>query len=91
MSQVVRILNKIYNRHLLDRNSGEPDFYRLSLLTSLYGSLTADPLTGYAGSTASLTATPDIDCHFVDYEVTGGSINDNTFTYAANNATDIEE
>ena len=87
MSQVVRILNKIYNRHLLDRNSGEPDFYRLSLLTSLYGSLTAAPLTGYAGSTACLTATPDADCHFVDYEVTGGSVNNNTFTYAANDAT----
>jgi len=87
MSQVVRILNKIYNNHLLDRNSGEPDFYRLSLLTSLYGSLTAAPLTGYAGSTAGLTATPDTDCHFVEYEVTGGSINDNTFTYAANDAT----
>ena len=84
---VTRILNKIYNRHLLDRNSGEPDFYRLSLLTSLYGSLTAAPLTGYAGSTAGLTATPDADCHFVDYEVTGGSVNNNTFTYAANDAT----
>lgn len=87
MSQVIRILNKIYNNHLLDRNSGEPDFYRLSLLTSLYGSLTAAPLTGYAGSTAGLTATPDADCHFVDYEVTGGSIIDNTFTYANNDAT----
>lgn len=84
---VTRILNKIYNNHLLDRNSGEPDFYRLSLLTSLYGSLTAAPLTGYAGSTAGLTATPDSDCHFVDYEVTGGSVNNNTFTYAANDAT----
>lgn len=84
---VTRILNKIYNNHLLHRNISEPDFYRLSLLTSLYGSLSAAPLTGYAGSTAGLTATPDTDCHFVDYEVTGGSINDNTFTYAANDAT----
>lgn len=87
MSQVVRILNKIYNNHLLDRNSIAPEVYNLSLLTSLYGSLTAAPLTGYAGSTAGLTATPDTDCHFVEYEVTGGSINDNTFTYANNDAT----
>lgn len=87
MSQVIRILNKIYNNHLLDRNSIAPEVYNLSLLTSLYGSLTAAPLTGYAGSTAGLTATPDADCHFVDYEVTGGSINDSTFTYANNDAT----
>ena len=87
MSQVIRILNKIYNNHLLDRNSIAPEVYNLSLLTSLYGSLTAAPLTGYAGSTAGLTATPDADCHFVDYEVTGGIINDNTFTYANNDAT----
>lgn len=87
MSQVVRILNKIYNNHLLDRNSIAPEVYNLSLLASLYGSLTAAPLTGYAGSTAGLTATPDADCHFIDYEVTGGSINDNTFTYANNDAT----
>lgn len=87
MSQVIRILNKIYNNHLLDRNSIAPEVYNLSLLTSLYGSLIAAPLTGYAGSTAGLTATPDADCHFVDYEVTGGSISDNTFTYANNDAT----
>lgn len=72
---------------MLDRVVEYPDASILTVSSNEYGTLTAEPFTGFEGDTASLTATPNEDCHFVNYDVTGGSINNNTFTFTNVDAT----
>lgn len=87
MSLKTCILNKIYSNHMLDRVVQYPDASILTVSSNEYGTLTAEPFTGFEGDTASLTATPSEDCHFVNYNVTGGSINNNIFTFTNEDAT----
>lgn len=44
------------------------------VLTSDYGTITATPSTANSGDVVTLTNTPNDDCHFVNYEVTGATL-----------------
>ena len=61
--------------------------YTLTLQTDGHGTLTATKVTGYAGDTVTLTPTYNTYYRFNNYNNTGGSINGNTFTFGAANAT----
>ena len=61
--------------------------YNLTLETDNNGKLESNKNTGYYNDTASLTATPSSNYNFSGYTVTGGSINNNTFTWSDSNAT----
>lgn len=67
-----KLLKKRYNGHCLYRVIPDPRY--LTLLTNGYGTLLADALSGYSGSVVHLTATPDDDCHFIDYDSTACEI-----------------
>lgn len=59
----------------------------LTLETDGHGTLTADTVTGYAGDTVELTTAYNTYYRFSGYDVTGGTIDGNTFTFGDENAT----
>lgn len=62
--------------------------YTLDLQTDGHGKLAAGKTTGYYQDTTTLTATPSANYEFSAYKVTGGSINNNIFTWTnTSNAT----
>lgn len=46
----------------------------ITLLSNEYGTLNADTLSGLSGDIIHLTATPNEDCHFINYETTACEI-----------------
>ena len=61
--------------------------YNLTLQTNGNGKLAAGKTTGYYNDTTTLTATPSSNYKFNNYNVTGGSISNNIFTWGNGNAT----
>lgn len=59
----------------------------LTLETDGNGTLTADTVTGYAGDTVELTTAYNTYYRFSGYNVTGGTIDGNTFTFGDEDAT----
>lgn len=59
----------------------------LTLETDGHGTLTADTVTGYAGDTVELTTAYNTYYRFSGYDVTGGTIGGNTFTFGDEDAT----
>lgn len=65
----------------------DPNTYTLTLQTDGHGTLTANKITGHVGDTVTLTPTYNTYYRFNNYQNTGGSISNNTFTFGAQNAT----
>jgi hypothetical protein len=61
--------------------------YSLTLQNDGHGTLAAGKTTGYYNDTTTLTPTPNANYAFANYSVTGGSISNNTYTWAASNGT----
>lgn len=61
--------------------------YSLTLQNDGNGTLAAGKTTGYYNDTTILTPTPNDYYAFANYSVTGGSISNNTYTWAASNGT----
>ena len=80
-----KLLKKRYNGHCLYRVIPDPRY--LTLLTNGYGSLIADALSGYSGSVVHLTATPDDDYHFIDYDSTACEIVGDDLTFSNSDCT----
>ena len=82
-----KYLNKIRNAHRLFRIL--PDWiYHLTLQTNSSGGTLTAPVTGAtAGSTVSLTASPNYDYVFDNYSVTGATINGNNLTFGEQDCT----
>lgn len=59
----------------------------LTLETDGHGTLTANTVTGYAGDTVELTTAYNTYYRFSGYDVTGGTIDGNTFTFSDTDAT----
>lgn len=59
----------------------------LTLETDGHGTLTANTITGYAGDTVELTTAYNTYYRFSGYDVTGGTIDSNTFTFGDEDAT----
>lgn len=59
----------------------------LTLDTDGHGMLTANTVSGYAGDTVELTTAYNTYYRFSGYDVTGGTINVNTFTFSDEDAT----
>lgn len=59
----------------------------LTLETDGHGTLTANTITGYAGDTVELTTAYNTYYRFSGYNVTGGTIDGNTFTFSEEDAT----
>lgn len=78
-------LKRKYNGHGLYRVIPDPRY--LTLLTNGYGTLLADALSGYSGSVVHLTATPDDDCHFIDYDSTACEIVGDDLTFSNSDCT----
>lgn len=57
----------------------EKPIYNVNLFESNYGSITAYPMSGYAGTMISLSNTPNTDCSFSQYNLTGGVLTGNEF------------
>lgn len=72
-------INKRYNDHKLIRK-----FFPIRYLTlsaNEYGELSASSNTGRIGMTSLLIPIPSYDCSFDNYEVTGGSLNGDVYTF----------
>lgn len=64
-----------------------PEVYTVTIDTVTHGSITASPVSGVAGTTITLTGTPD-DGYMLDYfTVNGVAIVGNTFTMPSENVT----
>lgn len=61
--------------------------YNLTLQTNGFGSISASNVTGQVGDTITLTNTPSAGYEFINYLSTGASIQNNTLTMQANDAT----
>ena len=61
--------------------------YTLTLQNDGNGSLSANKTTGHIGDTVTLSPSASAHYNFSGYTQTGGSINGNTFTFSASNAT----
>lgn len=61
--------------------------YSLTLQTDGNGKLVAGKTTGYYNDTTTLTATPSASCVFSGYDITGGTITNDTFKWGTSNAT----
>lgn len=59
--------------------------YNNVVLTSEYGTITATPNTAVSGETVVLTNTPNDDCSFVNYEVTGATLTGDRYTMPTSN------
>lgn len=59
----------------------------LTLETDGHGTLTANTVSGYAGDTVELTTAYNTYYRFSGYDVTGGTIESNTFTFGDEDAT----
>lgn len=59
----------------------------LTLETDGHGTLTADTVSGYAGDTVELSTAYNTYYRFSGYDVTGGTISNNTFTFGDEDAT----
>ena len=64
-----------------------PDIYTVTLDTVTHGSITASPMSGIAGTTITLTGTPDSGYELDYFTVNGVAIVGNTFTMPAENVT----
>lgn len=78
-------INKRYNDHKLIRKFFPIRF--LSLSANEYGELSASSITGRIGMTSLLIPTPNYDCHFTDYQITGGSLDGDIYTFGDMNGT----
>ena len=64
-----------------------PPTYTVTLDTVTHGSITASPMSGIAGTTITLTSTPDSGYELDYFTVNGVAIIGNTFTMPAENVT----
>lgn len=80
-----KLLKKRYNGHCLYRVIPDPRY--LTLLTNGYGTLLADALSGYNRDVVHLTATPNEDCHFIDYDSTACEIVGDDLTFGNSDCT----
>ena len=58
----------------------ERNIYQVTTSTDGHGSITASPMSGYQGTTVSLSNTPNMDYRFTGYSVTGATLTGNQFT-----------
>ena len=61
--------------------------YELTLENDGHGTVSASTLSGFPGDSATLSTTPSTDYEFSGYDVTGGTIEGNTFIYGNTDAT----
>ena len=66
---------------------GSSPVYTLTLQNDGHGTLTADKITGKAGDTVILSPTYNTYYRFSGYNITGGSVVGNTFTFGNSDAT----
>ena len=64
-----------------------PDIYTVTLDTVTHGSITASPMSGIAGTTITLSSTPDSGYELDYFTVNGVAIVGNSFTMPAMNVT----
>lgn len=57
----------------------ERNIYQVTTSTDGHGSITASPMSGYQGTTVSLSNTPNAGYNFNNYELTGASLTGNNF------------
>ena len=73
-----------FNGKALLNNSKEMlwqrDIYQVTTSTDGHGSITATPMSGYQGTTVSLSNTPNAGYNFTGYSVTGATLTGNDFT-----------
>ena len=73
-----------FNGKALLNNSKEMlwqrDIYQVTTSTDGHGSITASPMSGYQGTTVSLSNTPDANYNFAGYSVTGATLTGSQFT-----------
>lgn len=73
-----------FNGKALLNNSKEMlwqrNIYNVTTSTDGHGSITASPMSGYQGTTVSLSNTPDPNYNFAGYSVTGATLTGNQFT-----------
>lgn len=73
-----------FNGKALLNNSKEMlwqrDIYQVTTSTDGHGSITASPMSGYQGTTVSLSNTPNPNYSFTGYSVTGATLTGNQFT-----------
>lgn len=73
-----------FNGKALLNNSKEMlwqrDIYQVTTSTDGHGSITASPMSGYQGTTVSLSNTPNANYSFTGYSVTGATLTGNQFT-----------
>lgn len=67
--------------------SNELPIFTLSLQTDGNGTISANSLSGHPGDTVTLSRKPNERYNNSTYSVSGGTINDNTFTFGYGNAT----
>lgn len=70
-----------YNNKLLKFGNSiikfNPPIYNVTILPSEHGSISATPVSGYSGTTITLSNTPDTNYIFDSYSITGANIYDN--------------
>ena len=73
-----------FNGKALLNNSKEMlwqrDIYQVTTSTDGHGSITATPMSGYQGTTVSLSNTPNANYGFKNYSLTGATLTGNQFT-----------
>ena len=73
-----------FNGKALLNNSKEMlwqrNIYNVTTSTDGHGTITASPMSGYQGTTVSLSNTPDPNYNFTGYSVTGATLTGNQFT-----------
>ena len=58
----------------------ERNIFQVTTSTDGHGSITASPMSGYQGTTVSLSNTPNANYNFTGYSVTGATLTGNQFT-----------
>ena len=70
-----------FNGKTLLENSKEMlwqrDIYQVTTSTDGHGSITASPMSGYQGTTVSLSNTPNTNYDFTGYSITGATLTGN--------------
>lgn len=69
-----------YNNKLLINNNKlfkfDPPIYNVTILPSEHGTVYANPVSGYTGTTVTLSNTPDTDYRFDGYTISGATLYD---------------
>lgn len=71
------IVNKTYGNHQLARYI---DVYEVTTSTDGHGTMAASPISGYSGTTVTLSNTPNANYDFSGYSITGATLTGNKFT-----------